>query len=446
MSDSRTWKLDSTQALAILRVSSYGQKDNTSRDVQDTEITAYATGHGLSIVKREPIVESAKDSENRDKYHAAIAWALANKVRHLLFYMSDRESRNFTDMERMEKLILQDKIVVHYVRDRKQLHRWSPPSDFSMREIQTWQDKQLSRTISVKVNDAMLKKAEDGWYPGNIPPLGYKHQKRKDEFGNELKRGTTIVRDPEERKVRQVQREYELRAQRLSYEEIRRTIIEEGFIPAHKARSYFPGCIEQRLKNPFYRGTFTWQGNQYRGKHPLIIDAEVLRAVDATFGNKTPVRRAGDAAGIFAGGWLRCGHPDCGCSIVYDPKKKFNKETNVAKIYPFYHCTNGKSVHDSMKGMNVTEEKIWSQLSVVVDTVTITEELAQQIADALNETKLKAQEAIRREMDQYRVAQQDLVDRENKLFDLFLAGSLDETTYKTQRARLQAKQREYTNL
>lgn len=60
---------------------------------------------------------------------------------------------------------------------------------------------------------------------------------------------------------------------------------------------------------------------------------------------------------------------------------------------------------------------------------------------ALNFFRGGSQEAIRREMDQYREAQQDLVNRENRLFDMFMDGSLDEATYKAQRTRLQAKQR-----
>jgi len=118
--------------------------------------------------------------------------------------MTDREVRNFTDLEKMEKLILSDRIVVHYVRDRRQLPKYNALSDFSTREIEAWRDKQLSRTINVKVNDAMRDKTERGWFPSNHLPLGYALKKLLDEDGKEHKRGAIVVADPDAKKVRQV--------------------------------------------------------------------------------------------------------------------------------------------------------------------------------------------------------------------------------------------------
>ena len=86
--------------------------------------------------------------------------------------MYDRETRNLSDAESNEKLVRLDKIVLHYVRDRKVLHKFSPDSDFFLRDIQAVSNKQFVRNLSAKVSDALLAKAEDGNYPGNWPPLG----------------------------------------------------------------------------------------------------------------------------------------------------------------------------------------------------------------------------------------------------------------------------------
>ena len=143
-------------------------------------------------------------------------WALSNGIRHFLFYVSDREARNLTDSEKNERLVRQDKMVLHYVNENRVLWKGSPESDFTARDYQAVGAKDFSRRLSTKVIDAMEKKAENGWYPGNHPPLGYICQKQKDRNGRELKRGAIIVPDPNPRKVAQVVREYKLRAEGFS--------------------------------------------------------------------------------------------------------------------------------------------------------------------------------------------------------------------------------------
>ena len=81
------WKKNrNLKAIAILRVSSHRQKDNTSHDVQEQEIKKYCDDESLELMKVFKIVESAKKSEDRLHYKEAIKWALKNSIPHILFY------------------------------------------------------------------------------------------------------------------------------------------------------------------------------------------------------------------------------------------------------------------------------------------------------------------------------------------------------------------------
>ena len=311
------WRGNNNKAIGILRVSSARQKDNTSHEVQRHEVSEYCTAHNLDLSMVVEIVESAKNSEDRTKYHAAIKSALDNKIQHVLFYMFDREARNLTDNEFNEKLVRQGRIVLHYVRDRKVLDKHSPDSDFLMRDFHAIQNKQYSRNLSAKVIDSMTRKAEDGWYPSNTPPLGYIPQATLNEEGKERRRGKTVGIDPNVKKKQQVLREYELRAQGLSYEEIRKRIISEGFIQTAKAGNYHATTIEKRIKNPFYRGKFRWEGKEYVGKHELFIPKAILDAVDRTLNKKNYSLRPITDENVFGGGWITCADPLCGCGIVF---------------------------------------------------------------------------------------------------------------------------------
>ena len=204
--------------------------------------------------------------------------------------MFDRESRNLTDNEVNETLVKRDAIVFALCKRGKVVHKWSQ-TDFLMRDFNAIQNKQYSRNLSAKVSDAMRRKAEDGWYPNNTPPLGYLPKATLDEAGKERRRGKIVGRDPDERAVRQVIREFELRALGYSFEAIRSQVIADGLIPVTRIKNYHTSTVENRIKNRFYRGYVTWQGKEYPGKHELIIPPEILSAVDWSLHKKNFAKR-----------------------------------------------------------------------------------------------------------------------------------------------------------
>lgn len=418
------WMGSNNKAIGFLRVSSHRQKDNTSHEVQEKEVTEYCQNHGLKLVKVVRIVESAKDSDTRKKYRKAKDDAIAEGIRHHVYYMGDREARNLTDNEENEKDVLRDVIVLHYARDRKVLHRDSADSDFFVRDINAVAAKNLSRVIRAKVVDAALKKAEDGWFPGNKPPLGYMHQHKKDEFGNTLKRGTIIVPDQDPTKVSQVQREFELRGiERMTLEQIRKQIVAEGFISPSQVSQYRINTIERRLKNPFYDSKFNWNGQVYPANHERIVSQRLFNLVQETFGNKG-LRVS--KSGIFSGGWLRCA--ECDCAAVYDPKTKHIKSTDETKTYHDYRCSNSKRVHKKLQ--NVIENKIWDGLANALDEISISKSFAEKVADALNEAQQRARVATVREAEKYQNELKALEAKEDHAYDSLQNRVIDDRAYK----------------
>lgn len=438
------WGTSNKKAFAVLRVSSKRQKDGVSHETQEADIKRYCEEHGLELAKDDiiAIVESAF-KEDRKKYAAAMDRAIRQKAQHILFYMFDRETRNLTDNERNERLIKDGTIILHYVHDRKVFHKKSPGSDFFMRDIQAVTNKHQSRNMGEKISDACRVKAEKGWYPSNHPPLGYMHVRPKDEKGNDIRKAqTTIVVD--ESTAPLVRREYELRAQGMTYEEIRQEIVASGLnvkcgIPV---KQYWVSGIEWRLKAKFYSGYFDWKGIEYEGKHPLFIPKAIRAKVAASFGRKKVKRVLGDY-GALTGGWLTCA--DCGCNIVYDPHTKKIKATGEIRTYHLYHCTNGKTDadgapwHKSRKGMYVSEESLWEQFSAVIDEITLPEELAAKITERLNENLLNAEAKMKESLRKYEGAIAGIDVRKDQAYDLFATGTLDSEMFQRQIQRLKAE-------
>ena len=148
------WLGKSDRAIGVVRVSSKKQGDNNSPGVQREGITAHANAHGLHLVDVIVLEESAKSSEARVMFHAALARAKKEKVRHLVFWVWDRTTRNFTDYELLEDLIRRDELVLHVAHERWQLHAGSDEGDWLKAEMNTLVAKTYSRQLSRRAKES----------------------------------------------------------------------------------------------------------------------------------------------------------------------------------------------------------------------------------------------------------------------------------------------------
>jgi DNA invertase Pin-like site-specific DNA recombinase len=434
---------ENKKAIGILRKSSRRQEGNSSFDIQEKEIREYCLREKLEIIgDLQKITESAMISEDRKKYDKVIKDALDQGILHFVYYMQDRESRNLTDIEANEKRIRSGQIVVHYARDRKVLDKDSPDSEFFVRDINAAAAKQFSRNLSVKVKDAMRQKAEEGWFPANHVPLGYLHRRVRDESGREVKGRTKIEIDTNSANINLVRREFELRAEGMGYEEIRRTILAEGLLAGTKVKQYYMSGIERRLNNKFYRGYFDWDGIEYHGKHPLIIPQDVVNIVQSG-----KIKRGWNRKerGVFAGGWIRCADPGCGCALVYDGKSRKLK-SGVFVQYHYYRCTNAKYAHSGMKGRNVTEEKIFEQFRPALKSISIDEDLAEQIKAAMDEITQKHRLANKQKYDDYRKVLTALDEEQDEAYRDLKKGVIPEDQYQRIVSKVKENRSYYTGL
>lgn len=359
----REIKYINKKAVAILRVSSARQEDNFSHAVQLKYAKEYCerdtNNQKLDLVRVFTLVESAKDPEERKQYNEAMTFISKNKIGNVIFYMPDREARNSTDLETNARKVKRGEFILHYAHDRKCFHKGTPSGERLSRAIHGALNGNYSDVLAERIFDGTTEKAEQGWYPGSHPPLGYINKHDTDPVtGQTKKRGCTIAVDPNENNVRIVLREYELRAQGLSLEDIRQKIKEEGLLTEKQKLTYRTSTISERLRNPFYRGQFQWYEKMYPGKHELFIPKKLRDAVDRAMNLKaSAIVREESEHTILMGGWLKC---SCGCNIVYDPKVKILKTTGEERTYHYCHCTNGTQAHETQKGLITTTDKVWA--------------------------------------------------------------------------------------
>ena len=185
-----------------------------------------------------------------------------------------------------------------------------------------------------------------------------------------------------------------------------------------------------------------WRGIPYEARHEPIYSAEEWSRLQASFGVPTTHRSHLKYDGLFAQGplSLRCANDSCQCKITYAPKVK--PKSGVE--YRYYRCADGKRIHrgDGQPQVNVREEDILAQLGTALDQITLTEDIADAIAQGLNETHRAAMAAKIRLAETYRAEVSALKQKEDRLFDRFDSGEVDRATYDRQLTRLRAEKEE----
>jgi DNA invertase Pin-like site-specific DNA recombinase len=428
--------------MLICRISDRKQLDGVSLDAQKRHLREYAENNNLIIAHTASFQESAKASKLRPQFHAAIEEGERLKVRHLVFYMFDRVSRNYTDLEMLEELVQSGEIVLHIASGNVVLHKDSDDSSFFMSDINVAQAKQENRTRRRKTIDGMIERCMNAWYPSR-PPSFYVQQPLIDDNGRMKRRGSTIVGPTEEGRLL-VRREMELHLKGYSLDRIRDICLSEGLVPSKSIPTYRRSAIDKHLKTPFYaaiadgdhdfRSQFVWRGVRYKGKHTPIFTVEEWAKLQASFGLRSSQRKL-KHEGLFAQGLLslRCAEPTCGCKITYAPKEKAN-----GTVYHYYRCADGKRVHVGRgePQVNVREEDILDQLGGVVDAISVTEDIAEAITVGLNETHRQVKAAKANAVKTYKAQLLALNEKENRIVDMFASGSIDGEVFKRQQVRV----------
>src|SRR5215470_8724885 len=124
-----------------------------------------------------------------------------------------------------------------------------------------------------EVRKGMREKAAQGIYPSR-PPLGYRN--------NKLLR--TIEVDPDNAPI--AQRMFELYATGMySLATLRR------FLKAEYGKVFTKWHLEKLMKNPFYIGTYEWEGKSYAGTHPPLVSPEIFSRVREVLSCKARPRK-----------------------------------------------------------------------------------------------------------------------------------------------------------
>ena len=351
------------KTVIYLRVSSKGQEENGySLDAQEKLAREYAAKKGLEVVKIWKGAESAWGKIERTNFSEMLAFMKKHhEVRHIIFDVLDRMTRNDVDKLKIAQLVKQYDKVVHFSRDNKMYSRESSSDEEFMMDVQVAVAKKLSNDISRKTTMGMTEKAEQGIYPARAP-IGYLNNHRTSK----------IDIDPERAPF--VQRLFEMAASgEYSLQMIENILYAEGLRERLHNGRVRKSTLYRVLHNPMYYGTFRWGKKLYPGIHEPLITKDLFERANkalSLFERPRVTTRNYPFANL-----LHC--KDCGCSIVGDFAKK---------KYMYYRCSFSKGQHPHEK--YIREHQLDEAFAALIDAISLKPEVVAWLQKAI-EIRLK---------------------------------------------------------
>lgn len=396
-----------------------------SLETQVSELQELAARYGYSVVAVLTEAKSAK-APGRSVFNDLIARLEDGKADGILCWKLDRLARNPVDGGRVSWMLQQGIIQSILTPAREYL----PSDNVLMLSVELGMANQYILDLSANVKRGVRQKLQQGWYPG-VPRQGYMND-------TTLPQGQrTIIPDPE--RFGLVKKMWEILLSGLhSPAQIRKIANEKwGFrVRRQGKRGGTPlasSTIYDMFRDPFYYGSFYWNGVLYKGAHePMITEEEYWRAQGILGKRGRPRLRKRSWAYT---GLIRCG--ECSGLITAEEHRKLVKKTREIKVYQHYHCARRGKKNAYCEQPSVRVEELEAQIDRFLATMAISEKIAEWCKKYVHE--LHEQETVDRTLiydnheQGYRKAQSQL----DQLLDLRLRNLIGDDIYAAKKETLE---------
>ncbi|MGL6014662.1 MAG: recombinase family protein, partial [Selenomonadaceae bacterium] len=383
-----------TPALAYDRISSEGQTEGMSLSYQEDSARRYADYMKLDIIHTFAVVESAR-KEGRKTFNAMVDTALACGIKHIIFKNTDRMSRNYSDLVRLEKLIDNEGFNIHFYQNNRIINKESNHNDRFILGIELAVAKHISDKISHDIKESCKFKAKSGIAPCPCP-YGYSYDMKKKRF---------IINLKMEPVVRQFFDEFD--NGEFSLEEYCRHLNSCGIGTPKGFSQWRKQDLHRVLTNPFYHGEFRYKGTIWEGTQEKYYDKK--RYMDRI----TKLKEGGNGRETkhdFAlNGLLRCG---CGYAF-------YGAHVKNKYIYYIHNCpTAGKQV-------SIMEGKAIKSIGLAVSGYLLDDATATALKEVFALTISEKSENIKNELSGMTRQISEIRTKKKRLFDLYADEGID---------------------
>ncbi len=333
-------------AVIYARVSSKDQeREGYSIPAQLKFLRDYAQKNDFQIVREFVDVETAKMA-GRKKFGEMVHFLEKTpNCRVVIVEKTDRLYRNLRDCLTLEEL----DIEIHLPKEGQIISKAAQSQAKLIHGIHVVMARNYIENLREEVKKGMREKSEQGIYPSR-PPIGYRNNKIEH----------TIEVDPQ--KAPLARRMFELYATgKYSLSQLRLAIKSEFGVTMAK------GYLDRLLKNPFYAGSFIWDGKTYTGTQTPLVDRSAFEQVQSVFhGRNKPRYQKHEFA--FRG-LLSCAYDDC--MVTAEIKKQ---------KYTYYRCTGSRG---KCELPYFREEELGNRLGQILKDIYIPDGVVSQLSKSL---------------------------------------------------------------
>ena len=246
-----------------VRVSSDSQDINNSVEAQIAECEAFAKRYNFIVIKI--YIDEAETglASKRPQFQEMVYDTLSNEKPYdaILVWKFSRFSRDKLDNALYKNRLRKRGVRIISIKEAID----NSPAGQMMETMIEGMDAFYSANLSQDVRRGQRQLAARGYYPGNVPPYGYKIQKVQEEDGKAF-HNIFVADEPYDQIVRRVILEA---GAGKSANEIRAGLNQDG-IPAPKGGKWADSTIHQMVHNLHYTGLIVWGVNSASGDPPVI--------------------------------------------------------------------------------------------------------------------------------------------------------------------------------
>ena len=269
--------------------------------------------------------ESAR-SANRPELKNMLAFVKEHRVAHVIVHKVDRLARNRVDD--VEINLQLSSVGAQLVSCSENIDE--TPSGMLLHGIMSSIAEFYSRNLATESKKGMRQKAKNGGTPG-MAPFGYINTRARTENGREIR---TVALDPERSPwVRWIYERYATGEWTVPM--IRDELVKRGVTtlprPNRPSRPIAISHIYSILKNRYYVGMVIYEGVEYRGTHPALIDEALFETAQRI---RTARHESGEKPRIhthYLKGSVYCGQ--CGEPLTFGQSRN-----RVGNLYDYFYC------------------------------------------------------------------------------------------------------------
>ena len=419
-------------AVSYLRVSTRGQAERGGGNDEGFSIPAQreankrkALSMGAMIGKEFVDRGASAKSADRPELKKMLEYVKENadRVDYVIVHKVDRLARNRgDDIDIMRSL---RECGVQLVSASESID--DTPAGMLLHGIMSSIAEFYSQNLASEVRKGLNEKVKNGGTPTKAP-IGYLNIRRIDEKGREER---TVILDEERAPlIKLAFTEYATGnwTIRSLAEHINTCGLSTRATPRLPSANITCSAMERILTNPYYKGTIIYNGVEYPGAHPVIVEPELWDTVQTVLSSHMNGERTREHP-HFLKGSIFCG--ECGSRMIVTYAKN-----RAGTVYPYFVCSGRHGKRTGCKLKAILIEEVEQKIEQIYEHYSFPPEIRQLLEKQVRAAVNMEREKFAAKADSLKRQKEKLERKRKKLMESYYSEAIPLELLKSEQAQI----------